>query len=62
MQRLVRNERAKMIAQRWRPNYIVAALDYERGFIGASTLVIDFIVVDLFAWKALHTPILQSRN
>ena len=48
-------ECAKMNAQRWRPNYVAAALGYERGFIGASTLVIDFIVVDLFAWKALHS-------
>ena len=55
MQRLVRNECAKMNAQRWRSNYVATALGYERGFIGASTLVIDFIVVDLFAWKALHS-------
>ncbi len=48
-------ECARMNAQRWRPNYIAAALGYERGFIGASTQVIDFIVVDLFAWKALHS-------
>ena len=50
-----------MNAQRWRPNYIAAALGYERGFIGASTLEIDFIVVDLFAWKALHSLPLSCR-
>ena len=50
-----KNECARMNAQRWRPNYVAAALGYERGFIGASTQVIDFIVVDLFAWKALHS-------
>ena len=50
---LARNERAKMNAQKWRPNCVDAALYYESGFIGASTLVIDFIAVDLFVWKAL---------
>ena len=49
------NACARMNAQRWRPNYLAAALGYERGFIGASTLVIDFIVVDLFVWKALNS-------
>ena len=58
---LARNECAKMNAQRWRPNYVAAALGYERGFIGASTLAIDFIVVDLFAWKALHSLPLSCR-
>ena len=42
-----------MKGQRWRLNYVAAALRFESGFIGASTLVIDFIAVDLFVWKAL---------
>ena len=38
----------KMKGQRWRLNYVAAALCYESGFIGASSLVIDLMVVDLF--------------
>ena len=61
-----KNECARMNAQRWRPNYIAAALGYERGFIGASTLVIDFIVADLFVWKAWnslsHRPLVSLRQ
>ena len=56
-----KNECAKMAAQLY-----FAALGYERGFIGASTLVIDFIVVDLFVWKALnslsHRPLISPRQ
>ena len=48
-----KSEEAKMKGQRWRLNYVAAALRCESGFIGASTLVIDFIAVDLFVWKAL---------
>ena len=59
--RMRKNECARMNAQRWRSNYVAAALGYERGFIGASTLVIDFIVVDLFVWKALDSlPLFPS--
>ena len=63
---LARNERAKMNAQKWRPSYVADALCYESGFIGASTLVIDLIVVDLFVWKALnslsHRPLVSTRQ
>ena len=56
-----KNECAKTNAPKWRPSYVAAALCYESGFIGASTLVIDFIVVDLFVWKALDSlPLFPS--
>ena len=42
-----------MKEQGWRLDYVAAALGWESGFIGASTLVIDFIAVDLFVWNAL---------
>ena len=61
-----KNEEAKMKGQRWRLNYVAAALRCESGFIGASTLVIDFIVVDIFVWKALnslsHRPLVSLRQ
>ena len=52
----------KMNAQKWRPNDVAAALCYESGFIGASTLVIDFIIVDLFVWKASNSLPLFCRS
>ena len=55
-----------MNAQKWRPNCVDAALYYESGFIGASTLVIDFIAVDLFVWEALNSlsqrPLVSLRQ
>ena len=55
-----------MKEQGWRLDYVAAALCWESGFIGASTLVIDFIAVDLFVWKALNSlsqrPLVSPRQ